>query len=156
MKRNLLIILTVLFMSSCTTYKVFVPVNERTGIPDGVQYIVLNENIDSVKNAFKNKGILIKSMEGGFETEEILLDEGTRAKYKAHAFDDQVRISAFWGITQKVKSQMTVWAGTAAASSYDVNAWDKVLYDNNSKRPKRVFDYAVQIIESNNMEYSLK
>jgi hypothetical protein len=48
MKRNLLIILTVLFMSSCTTYKVFVPVNERADIPDGVQYIVLNENIDSV------------------------------------------------------------------------------------------------------------
>ena len=156
MKRNLLIILTVLFMSSCTTYKVFVPVNERTDIPDGVQYIVLNENIDSVKNAFKNNGILIKSMEGGFETEEILLDEGTRAKYKAHAFDNQVRISAFWGITQKVKSHMIMVAGTAYASSYDVNAWNKVLYDNKSARPKRVFDYAVQIIESNGFEYILR
>lgn len=156
MKSNLLIILSFLFMCSCSTYKSFVPVKAKADIPDGVQYIVLNETLDSVKNAFKNKGILIKSMEGGFETEEILLDEGTRAKYKAHAFDNQVRISAFWGITQKVKSQITVWAGADAASAYDVNAWDKVLYDNKSARPKLVFDYAVEIIESNGFEYNLK
>jgi len=156
MKNSILITLIFLFFSSCTTYKEFVSVQYRNNIPDGTQDIILTDNIDKVKEAFKNKGIMLKSMEGGFETEEILLDEGTRAMYKAHEFDNQIRITAFWGITQKVKSQMTVWAGHDAASAYDVHAWDKVIYDNKSKRPKRVFDYVVQIINANKLQYSLR
>ncbi|MEK0337107.1 MAG: hypothetical protein QQN41_06700 [Nitrosopumilus sp.] len=156
MKNLILTILTFLFISSCTTYKEFVSVQARNNIPDGTQDIILTENIETVKEAFKNKGIMIKSMEGGFETEEILLDEGTRAMYKAHEFDDQIRITAFSGITQKVKSQMIVWAGHDAASAYDVHAWDKVIYDNRSARPKRVFDYVIQIIEATNLQYSLR
>jgi len=156
MKKLVLFILSFTLIFSCTTYKEFVSVQSPAKIPDGTQDIILTESIETVKQAFKNKGIMIKSMEGGFETEEIMLDEGTRAMYKVHEFDDQVRITAFWGITQKVKSQMIVWAGAAAASAYDVHAWDKVIYDNNTKRPKRVFDYAVQIIDANNLKNSLR
>jgi len=156
MKKLILVILTLLFIHSCTTYKEFVTIQPKNNIPNGTQYIILNENLETVKQAFKNKGIMIKSMEGGFETEEILLDEGTRAMYKAHEFDEQVRITAFWGITQKVKSQIIVWAGAAAASAYDVHAWDQVIYDKDAIRPKKVFDYAVQIIETNNIQYSFR
>jgi hypothetical protein len=156
MKNLLLVILALVFISSCASYKEFVSIQTKNNIPDGTQSIILTENIDTVKQAFKNKGIMIKSMEGGFETEELLLDEGTRAMYKVHEYDSQIRITAFWGITQKVKSQMTVWAGMAAASAYDVQAWDRVIYENKSSRPKRVFDYAIQIIEANNLKYSLK
>ena len=143
-------------IQSCGTYMEFVKVQPYNNIPNGTQYIILNENIETLKQVFKSNGIMIKSMEGSFETEELLLDEGTRAMYKVHEFDDQVRITAFWGVTQKVKSQMIVWAGTAAASAYDVHAWDQVVYDQDVKRPKRVFDYAVQIIETNNLKYSYR
>jgi hypothetical protein len=99
---------------------------------------------------------MLKSMEGGFETEEILLDEGIRAMYKAHEFNNQVRITTFCGITQKIKSQMIVWARADVASAYDVHAWNQVIYDKDLKRPKKVFDYAVQIIEANNLKYSFR
>ena len=66
------------------------------------------------------------------------------------------QVSAYWGITQKVKSQIVVWAGAAAASAYDVHAWDMVIYDKDKARPKKVFEYAVQIIETNNLNYSYR
>jgi hypothetical protein len=142
--------------SSCTTYKELVSVQNRTNISDGTKDIILTQDLETVKTAFTSSGIMLQSMEGGFETEEILLDEGTRAKYKAHVFDNQIRITAFWGITQKVKSEMTVWAGQAAASAYDVQGWDQVNYDNKSSRPKKVFDYAVQVVEANSLQYKLR
>ncbi len=136
MKKLTLLLIATLFYS-CTTYKEFVKVQTKNNIPNGTQYIILNDDIGTIKQAFKNKGIMIKSMEGGFKTEEMLLDEGTRAMYKAHEFDEQIRVTAFWGITQKVKSQIIVWAGSAAASAYDVHAWDQVIYDKNKERPKK-------------------
>jgi hypothetical protein len=156
MKKLFSAIFTLIFLYSCTTYKEFVSVQPKNNIPNGTQYIILSENIETMKQAFKNKGIMIKSMEGGFETEELLLDEGTRAMYKIHEFDNQVRVSVYYGITQKVKSQMIIWAGATAASAYDVHAWDQVIYNMKDLRPKKVFDYAVQIIEANNLKYSLK
>lgn len=69
----------------------------------GVISIIVTGDLEAVKSAFNNSGIMLQSKEGGFETEEILLDEGTRAMYKAHDFDNQVKITAFWGITQKAK-----------------------------------------------------
>jgi hypothetical protein len=156
MKNLLLIILTFLLISSCTTYREFITVQAKNNIPDGTQDIILSENIETVKEAFKNKGIMLKTMEGGFETEELLLDEGTRAMYKVHEFDDQIRVTAFWGITSKVKSQMIVWAGYAASSAYDVHSWDKVIYENGSTRPKKVFDYVIQILEASDLQYRLR
>jgi hypothetical protein len=149
-------ILTLLTIVSCTSYKEFVSVQNKNYIPNGTQAIILTSDIETVKQAFKNKGIMLSSMEGGFKTEELLLDEGTRAMYKAHTFDNQVKITAFWGITQKVKSNIIVWAGADAASAYDVHAWDKVIYEQDAKRPKRVFDYVVQIIEESNLKYSFR
>ena len=85
MKNLVLITLILLLITSCTSYREFVSVQTRNNIPDGTQSIILtDENIETVKEAFKSKGIMIKSLEGGFETEEILLDEGTRAMYKGN------------------------------------------------------------------------
>jgi len=156
MKSSILRILVLVLISSCTAYQTFITVNPRSDIPNGTQNIILNEDIEIVKQAFKKSGTMVKSLEGGFETEEILIDEGTRAMYKVHEFDEQVRVTAFWGITQKVKSEMVVWAGADAASAYDVHSWDQVVYDRDVKRPKRVFDYAIQIIEAYNLNYTLR
>jgi hypothetical protein len=154
--KNYFLIILILLVSSCFPMKEFISVQNQNNIPNGTQDIILTESIETVKEAFKSKGIMLKSMEGGFETEELLIDEGTRAMYKAHEFDNQIRITAFWGITSKVKSQMTVWAGYAASSAFDVHSWDKVIYDNKDLRPKRVFDYSVQIIEASNLRYKLR
>lgn len=156
MKNYFLIILVLIIFSSCFPMKEFISVQDQYNIPNGTQDIILTASIETVKNAFKSKGIMLKSMEGGFETEELLIDEGTRAMYKVHEFDDKIRITAFWGITSKVKSQIGVWAGYAASSAYDVHSWDKVIYNNKELRPKRVFDYSVQIIEASNLQYKLR
>ncbi len=156
MKNSILLFSIFLFFSSCISYQVYIPVQSKSNIRDGTQAIVLSENLETVKKAFISSGILIKSMEGGFKTEEILIDEGTRAMYKVHEFDNQIRITAFWGVTQKVKTDMAIFAGEDAANMYDVHSWDKVVYNNKEKRPKRVFDYAVQIIESNHLKYILR
>ena len=154
--KNYFLIILLLFVSSCFPMKEFISVQNQNNIPNGTQDIILTESIETVKEAFKSKGIMLKSMEGGFETEELLIDEGTRAMYKVHEFDNQIRITAFWGMTSKVKSQMVVWAGYAASSAFDVHSWDKVIYDNKELRPKRVFDYSVQIIEASNLQYKLR
>ena len=156
MRSILLTFVSLLFITSCVTYKELASVQNKTDIPQGTQAIIVTGDLEKVKEAFKNKGILLESMEGGFKTDGILLDEGTRAMYKANEFDNQIKITAFWGITQKVKSQMVVWAGASASSAYDVNAWDQVIYDKDSKRPKKVFDYAVQIIEENHLNFSFR
>ncbi|RLD55451.1 MAG: hypothetical protein DRJ01_16640 [Bacteroidetes bacterium] len=156
MRTIFILAMTLLTIVSCTSYKEFVSVQNKNNIPDGTQAIILTSDIETVKQAFKNKGIMLSSIEGGFKTEEILLDEGTRAMYKAHTFDNQIKITAFWGITQKVKSNIVVWAGADAASAYDVRAWDKVIYERDMKRPKRVFDFAVQIIEESNLKFSFR
>lgn len=143
-------------LTSCVTYKELVTVQNKNNIPQGTQAIIVTGELEKVKEAFQSKGILLISMDGGFKTDEVMLDEGTRAMFKANAFDNQIKITAFWGITQKVKSQIIVFAGANAASAYDVNAWDQVIYDKDAKRPKKVFDYAVQIIEEGKLSFILK
>lgn len=154
--RTTLFFIVILIVTSCTTYRVFIPVADRNDIPDGTQYIILNSEIEQVRTIFNSNGVMTRSFDGGFETETVLIDEGTRAMYKVHQFDEHIRISAFWGITQKVKAQISTWAGHAASSTYDVHAFDQVIYDGDVKRPKQVFDYAVQILESSNQAYSFR
>lgn len=154
--RKTLFFIFILIGTSCTTYRVFIPVADRNDIPDGTQYIITKSEIEQVKTIFNNNGLMTRSFDGGFETEAFLIDEGTRAMYKVHQFDEHIRISAFWGITQKVKAQIGALAGHAASSSYDVHAFDQVIYGSAVKRPKQVFDYAVQLLESGNQAYSFK
>jgi len=156
MKIRFCFLVFIITMTSCVTYQEMVNVTGRLDIPEKTQAIIINDSLTKVKEAFKKKGIMIETLEGGFKTEEILLDEGTRAMYKVHQFDNQVRITAFWGITQKVKSQIVLWAGADAASAYDVNAWDQVIYSKDSGRPKKVFDYAVQIVSENNLNFTFR
>jgi hypothetical protein len=163
MKILVLAFLIPFLVFSCTAYKVYVPVQNQTNIPDGTQSITLTANPDSIKKAFISNGVMIRSSEGGFETEELLLDEGTRAMYKIHTYDNATKITAFWGITAKVKNQMSlatsVIAGYDAShsivSNYDVHAWDQVVYDKTETRPKMVFDYLVQLIEKSHLSFSL-
>jgi len=156
MKTITRIAVAILTITSCVTYKPLTSVQNRNDIPKGTQAIIVTGEIKKVKEAFKNKGIMLQSLEGGFKTDEILLDEGTRAMYKANEFDNQIKILAYWGITQKAKSQMIFWSGADVASAYDVNAWDQVIYRKNDKRPKMVFDYAVQILGENNINFSFR
>lgn len=154
--RKALIFTMILFVAVSCSYKEYIYVQNQNNIPDGTRTIILMTDIETTKNAFKKQGIMLSSMDGGFKTEEILLDEGTRAMYKAHEFDGQIKLTAFWGITQKVKSDLVVFAGANAASAYDVNAWDRVIYDSGAKRSKKVFDYVLQIILKSKLQYRLR
>lgn len=156
MKRFLFLIPVFFILFSCTTYKEYVTVQYRRDIPDGIQHILINADIDTVEKAFINEGLEIKLTEDGFKTKEMLVGEGTRAIYKANRYNDQVKVAAYWSITQQAKSQMVMWAGSEAAKDIDVHKWYKVEYESGLKRPKRVFDYLVQIIEENNLKYTLE
>ena len=59
-------------------------------------------------------------------------------------------------ITQKVKNQVAMLGGYSTANTLDVHGWQRVIYDNPSKRPKKVFDYAVQILKDSNLKYNFR
>jgi len=158
MKKSILIAST-LMLTSCYTYQPLVNVISYTGVPQGTTAIMLQYNLDDIKRAFISNGFLIQSMEGGFITDEKLLDEGTRAKYKVVQFDQASSITCYWATTEKVASQIRMWqTAIAGYSTYqrDPMDWNQVIYDVGATRPKRVFDYAIQIVESNNFTYNFR
>ncbi len=154
--KHIIFLLFVILMTSCFTYQSYINVKPQYNVPEGTNSIVLAYEINSIKAIFNKSGVMTTTFDGGFQTEEILIDEGTRAMYKVHEFDEYIRLTAFWGITDKVKSQITMWAGYVAASSVDTDDWDRVIYQNDKTRPKRVFDYAVQILDDNVLKYQFK
>jgi len=155
--KKLFIVLLSIMMSSCVTYKEYVSVAPSTQIPNGTKALIVpNTSIEQIKQVFKNNQILYKTFETGIETEIIMLDEGTKAQYKVYTFNNDLKITAYWGITDKVKSQMVIWAGANAASAYNTESMDLVLYNNKALRPKRVFDYLTQLLNKENIKYQTK
>lgn len=155
--KKLFIVLLSIMMSSCVTYKEYVSVAPSTQIPNGTKALIVpNTSIEQIKQVFKNNQILYKTFETGIETEIIVLDEGTKAQYKVYTFNNDLKITAYWGITDKVKSQMVIWAGANAASAYNTKSMDLVLYNNKALRPKRVFDYLTQLLNKENIKYQTK
>lgn len=148
--KKLIIVLAVMLMSGagCTTYKPFIAVAPAT-IPYGSTEIIASGSIDDVKSVLQKNTIMFRESEGGLETEEILIDEGTRAMYKVYAYENNLKIVPYWGITQKVKSAMTVWAGYGAASAYSTDDWERAVYEKgmNGKmsRPGMVFSYGYEL-----------
>lgn len=155
--KKLFIVLLSIMMSSCVTYKEYVSVAPSTQIPNGTKALIVpNTSIEQIKQVFKNNQILYKTFETGIETEIIMLDEGTKAQYKVYTFNNDLKITAYWGIADKVKSQMVIWADANAASAYNTESMDLVLYNNKALRPKRVFDYLTQLLNKENIKYQTK
>jgi hypothetical protein len=155
--KKLLVVLLSIMMASCATYKEYVSVVPSSQTPNGTKALIVpNTSIEQIKQVFKNNQILYKTFETGIETEIIMLDEGTKAQYKVYAFDSDLKITAYWGITDKVKSQMVIWAGANAASAYNTESMDLVLYDSKALRPKKVFDYVTQLLNKENIIYQTK
>lgn len=134
-----------LLLSACTTYKPYVTVTDQTDIPEGSKEFIVNDGIESVKASLKENTIAYVQNDLGLETEEILLDEGTRAIYKVYVLDSAaVKIVPFWGFTDKVIAEAQLWGGTAAASTMS-HEMKRVIYKRKELRPKKVFDYGVQL-----------
>lgn len=147
----------VFFMSTgCTTYRDLVTVTPRNDVPEGSTAIIVSAKIDEVKKMFIDNGVMLRTLEGGIETESVQLDEGTRAMFKAHDFDESVRITAFWGITQKAKRDIQLSLGDQAADQFDVNAWEQVIYKRNALRPKKVFDFGLNMVTRSGIPYTIK
>lgn len=146
-------IVIVLQLTSCFSNKVFIPVKPQTNISAGAKYVIVNSNEQDVKSAFNNKGILTKTYDGGFETESIIINENLRVMYKAHVFDNQVRISSFWGLTQRGKTQASTFVDM---KDYNVDSWEQVIYTKTNSGPKTAFDYAVEIVENSNLPFEIK
>lgn len=129
---------------ACTTYQSYVNVDDLTFIPDGSKEIILKTTIDNLLNTLTDNTIHYYLSDNGAVTEEILIDDGTRAQYKLYFLDDQIKIIPYWGYTQKVINQAQIIGGyeTANFMSKDLN---RVVYNKNELRPKKVFDYGVML-----------
>lgn len=142
--KKICIVLTASFLTyGCVSYTSFIPVTPRTDIPDGSREIIVYAPLEVVLEGFRSEGILLQRMDGGAQTEEILIDEATRAKYTIHEFENLVKIIPYWGVTDKVRQEMAIWLGYAASQHH--NDMERVVYNNQSGRPKMVFDYGIQI-----------
>jgi hypothetical protein len=141
-----MVVSTILF-TGCFSYKSFISVTPAIDVANGSTEIIARGCLNDVKTVLKKNLIMYKEYEGGIETEEILIDEGTRAKYKIYQYDDMIKMISFWGITQAVKSQIIVFAGYSAASAYSTEGYTRVIYDRDVKRPARVFSYGYQLMK---------
>lgn len=143
--KSIMICFAFAILSSCTTYQNFVTVTDRTDIPEGSKEFIVNKSLSSLKDNLKTETIAYTAQEWGIETHEIMLDEGTRAVYNLYALDSAtVKVVPYWGYTDKVISEAQIWGGTAATNSMS-NEMRRVLYKRKELRPKRVFDYGVQL-----------
>jgi hypothetical protein len=150
-KSTILITITIaLLLTSCYTYKTFIAVENSVDVPNGSKEILFKGNVQDFLTVLTNENILYTKLENGYETSEILLDEGTRAKYRIFQQNDSiVKIIPFWGYTAKVNSQIAgmqqALVGYSTVNGYDANEWTRVLYKKNEARPKSVFDYGIQL-----------
>lgn len=134
-----------LMLGSCTSYQSFVTVNDRTDVPEGAKEIIVKQSISTAIDSLKSNYIAYNIDDWGIETHEILLDEGTRAAYKVYPLDSTgFKVVPYWGYTDKVISQAALWGGSTATASMS-HEMTRVIYKKESLRPKRVFDYAIQL-----------
>lgn len=133
-------LIPLLLFVSCVSYKSFIAVTPRSDVPKGATEVHVESSMEDFLNALKNNGILYSVNESGAMTEEFMIDEGTRAKFTVADFNGTLHIIPYWGITDAVREQQQLWTGMS--SGYEMT---RVVYRPQEKRPKQVFDYAVQI-----------
>jgi hypothetical protein len=112
-----------------------------------------------MKAIFTKNSILFNVRENGVETEEILIDEGTRAKYQILKFENgNLKMIPFWGITDKVKAQADIASRVISghSSSLSTEGWDRVVYEKPDLRPSIVFNYGVQLAKQVNPTVTFK
>jgi hypothetical protein len=135
----------IMWLSSCTTYQSFVDVQARNDVPEGSKEILVQGSIETILQVLKAENILYTVNESGAQTEEIMLDEGTRARLNIYEFEGgMIKIVPYWGVTDAVRSEVAMWAGQAQAAAM-TNELKRVIYKRSDTRPKKVFDYAVNI-----------
>lgn len=132
----------IFLLASCTPYKSFITVTPRTDIPDGSREFVVYAPLAAIKDSLKAQTIAYIPNEAGLNTEQILIDEGTKAEFRIYAVDSvSVRVVPYWGITEKVASQVRIWSGLDS----NTEEMTRVIYKKSEGRPKIVFDYGVQV-----------
>ena len=130
-------------LSSCTM-QTFVTVVPRSDVPRGAKEFTVTATEDQVLSALRSEQIMFNKIEGGYRTEEILLDEGTKAVYAVHVYEQGIKVVPYWGITDKVRNQIMLVAGYSH-SQYASQELQRVIYRPAELRPKMVFDYGVQV-----------
>lgn len=142
-----------LLMQSCVMQS-FIQVVPRTDVPNGSKEILVwGGSLDACADVLKKNGILYNRTESGLQTEDFMIDEGTRARFTLQQFDGSVRVIPYWGITDKVRNQMMMVTGYSH-SQYASNEMQRVIYKPMEKRPKMVFDYAAQVfVEAGTLLY---
>jgi|GEM_PF-1600914 len=148
--KSILLLFALIGVSSCYTYQSFVTVKSRTDVPEGSTEYIISAPLDEIKDSLRANYIAFDLHDQAVITQEVLLDEGTRARYEIYSLDSAlIKVVPYWGYTDKVKSETAVWLGYAAASTMSTEM-TRVIYKKDAARPKRVFDYGVQILSRRN------
>lgn len=139
------LLLIPILLISCYSYKEFVSVTDRKDVPLGSTEFYVQSDISGIKSVLQAGTVAHYPNEFGMETELILLDEGTKAQYKLYVIDSvKVKVVPYWSYTEKVVSETSVWLGSAATASMK-GEMQRVVYRKSELRPKKVFDYGVQL-----------
>jgi hypothetical protein len=149
-----LIFISLLSLSSCfglreinSDIDSYIYVKDLTEVPELSQSIIVDANILQVKDLLLKEDILLYKSELGFISEEIFFDSATKGKYKLYDMETNSKIVAFWGLTPAYKAKnKRVLERAEIGDLFDKDGFKKVIYDTNLKRPKMVFDFAVEIV----------
>ena len=152
------ILFILLLIGGCCTSKEFVEVPSKRFVPNGSRYIEVQSSFKTVVNVFKKNNIGVLSYgENGGVTEEILLDGETRARYEMYVLNDStIKITAWWGYTNKTKEKMVFFVGPSLTSALSSDLLKPVIYDRDSKRPKKVFDYMCSLFDKERIYYEYR
>lgn len=130
---------------SCMSYKQYIEVPDYKAVPEGKKEIYVMTSLDKMKEVLQKNNIFYNEMPGnqGIITEVILIDEGTRAQYRIYVVQNETAllIVPYWGITDRVKSEIAIVVGNDSAQLVDDKDFKRVIYEKAAKRPKKVFDY---------------
>lgn len=131
-----------LFIMGCSTYKSFITVAPRADVPDGAKEFIVYAPMMAIKDSLKASMIGYIPNEAGLNTEQIMIDEGTKAEYRIYTIDSaSVKVVPYWGYTEKVASEVRIWTGVRV----NTEEMKRIIYSKDAGRPKKVFDYGVQV-----------
>lgn len=131
-----------LLIAGCSAYKSFIAVTPRADIPDGTKEFLVYAPLAVIKDSLKAATIGYIPNDVGLNTEQIVIDEGTKAEFRIYTVDSaSVRVVPYWGYTEKVASEVRIWTGVRV----NTEEMKRIIYSKSAGRPKVVFDYGVQV-----------
>lgn len=141
-----LVLFLVVALGACTVQE-FVTVVPRRDIPDGArEFVILSCPIDSMVGVLRRNSIQFTRTEAGLITAPIVLDSKTKAVFSVSSYGGNLTVIPTWGLTDLSRNEIYALTGTNA-NSFATGEMMRIVYNKDTPRTKKVFDYAVQLFK---------